>query len=178
MQPWMYHRAQGDQVGPPMIQPQRGARLHMPTKKATTVKAQDTPVVRCLACERVLLEASSTPSARRRPCPDCGSTDRLYELHLASTVTVRSKIGLKARSAGSRKPFLRQVSGDDLFRLTGQWNILKQIIDRRRNYYLKVVTDSKTGKVIRYCEEPLSRHQGRGSARKSSRRRQPRPPAR
>lgn len=127
---------------------------------------QNTPVVKCSACGRTLTEESSIPPPKRLPCPHCGSKARVFEVHLTSTVTPRSKLNLKARSPKSRKPFLEQVSGDDLFRLTGQWNILKRIIDRARDYYLEVITDPKTGKIIRYCEESLSKHADRGSAKK------------
>jgi hypothetical protein len=90
----------------------------------------------------------------------------MFELDLTSTVCVKSKITAKAENLGARKPFYELISGDDLFRLTGQWNRLKQVIDRKRDYYLKIVTDPKSGIVIRYCEEPLSKHQERGSAKK------------
>ena len=94
---------------------------------------------------------------------------RIFEVHLASSITPRSKLGLKARHPSLRKPFFESVSGDDLFRLTGQWNKLKRVIDRARDYYLEVITDRRTGKIIRYCEEPLSQHKGRGSAKKEKR---------
>lgn len=124
------------------------------------------PVVKCAACGQQL-EETAIPKSKRAPCPNCGSTDRAFEMHLSSTLSFHSKIGLKARNPKSRKPFHEQVSGDDLFRLTGQWNKLKRIVDRARNYYLEVITDPKTGSMIRYCEEPLSKHRSRGSAKKT-----------
>ena len=129
--------------------------------------AQELPVVRCNACGRELKEASSTPPTARKPCSSCGSTARIVALEVRCTSKVRSKLGLKARTASSRRPFLESISGDDLFRLTGQWHKLKRVIDRARDYYLEVITDPTTGKIIRYCEEPLSKHQGRGSAKRS-----------
>lgn len=129
--------------------------------------AAERPIVKCGGCGLELKESASTPIARRKPCPNCGSLGRAFELKLTASVSVKSKLGAKARKPGARKPFYELISGDDLFRLTGQWNTLKQVIDRARDYYLKIVTDPKTGTIIRYCEEPLSKHQGRGSARRS-----------
>jgi len=78
---------------------------------------------------------------------------------------VKSKIAAKAKRPGIKKPFYELISGDDLFRLFVQWNTLTQVIDRTRNYYLKIVTDPRSGTVIRHCEEPLDKHQNRGDAK-------------
>jgi hypothetical protein len=85
---------------------------------------------------------------------------------LASSVSFHSKLGLKGRTPKSKKPFHEQITGADLYKLTGQWNALHRIIDRARDYYYELIKDSKTGTVIRFCEEPLSKHFGRGSAEK------------
>lgn len=129
--------------------------------------AETLPIVRCADCCLELKEPASTPPAKRKPCANCGSVSRAFELKLASIISPKSKIAAKAKSPGAQKPFYELISGDDLFRLTGQWNKLKQVIDRARDYYLKVVSDPKTGTIIRYCEEPLSKHQGRGSAKQT-----------
>lgn len=39
------------------------------------------------------------------------------------------------------------------------------IIDKENNLYKKRIIDKKTKKIIYECEEPLSEHQGHGSAR-------------
>ena len=44
--------------------------------------------------------------------------------------------------------------------------LLERVIDRAKNWYRELITDPKTGKVVRYCEEPLSNHRERGSAKK------------
>ena len=53
-----------------------------------------------------------------------------------------------------------------------QWSVSRaKFVDKVRNidrdadtYYERVV-DPETGQVLRYCEEPLSEHFGRGSAK-------------
>ncbi len=70
---------------------------------------------------------------------------------------------MKVKHPGEKKPFIEQVSGDDLFRDTGVWRKLDRVIDRDNAAYKEVITDPKTGKVIKHCEEPLSKHTGHGS---------------
>lgn len=89
-------------------------------------------------------------------------------MNLSGRLSFHSKLGIKARSLKSRKPFQEQVTGADLFRLSGKWNVLKRIIDRTRDYYFELITDPSSGKVLRYCEEPLSKHLRRGSAKKKA----------
>lgn len=42
------------------------------------------------------------------------------------------------------------------------------MIDRENDRYFERVVDPETGKVLRICEEPLSQHQGHGTANKDS----------
>jgi hypothetical protein len=39
------------------------------------------------------------------------------------------------------------------------------VIDRDNNRYFEMVTDYESGEIIHHCEEPLSEHQGHGSAK-------------
>ena len=66
------------------------------------------------------------------------------------------KLGLKASHPGSKKPFIEVTAGDDLRRKTGTWVKKDRIIDRENDRYTETVTDPQTGKVIHYCDEPLS----------------------
>ena len=127
--------------------------------------------LRCADCQGNITEPTSTPIEKRRACSKCGSTRRMVQIKLSGIVPIKSRLSAKGKRPGQRKPFYELISGDDLFRLTGEWNKLVQIIDRSRDYYFKLVTNPKSGNVIRFCEEPLSKHQNRGSA-KSNRGRQ------
>ena len=42
----------------------------------------------------------------------------------------------------------------------------ERIIDRRNDWYMERVIDCETGEIIHDCDEPLSDHQGHGSARR------------
>jgi hypothetical protein len=56
--------------------------------------------------------------------------------------------------------------GDDLHQASGTWSKLYRLIDRRRKppWYSEHIV-SEASDVVRFVEEPLSEHQGRGSAR-------------
>jgi hypothetical protein len=66
---------------------------------------------------------------------------------------------------GKRRIRIERLIGDDLHRESGRWYKKVRVIDRDNNRYLETITDPKTDEVIRHCEEPLSDHQGRGSAK-------------
>jgi len=83
-------------------------------------------------------------------------------------LTIREKIGMKHKRPGHKKPIYESVSGDDLHRATGQWNKLTREIDRENNRYKEVIINPESGEVIRHCEEPLTKHFDRGSAKPKS----------
>lgn len=90
----------------------------------------------------------------------------MHNVEIQGTVTLRSKLGLKHKRPGLKRPIYEEVSGDDLYRKTGLWSRVLQVIDRQNNRYKKVVTNAETGEVLRSVDEPLSDHKDRGSARK------------
>jgi hypothetical protein len=115
---------------------------------------------------RILDEASDIRPGDRTPCPVCGSLARNIQISVQGTITVHSKLGLKGRHQGGGRPFKEQVVGDDLHRKSGKWMRIHRIIDRVKDWYSERVVDPHAGQVIHSCEEPLSKHQGHGSARK------------
>jgi hypothetical protein len=105
--------------------------------------------------------------SERPPCPNCGSTRRKHFKELTAHVELHDKLAGKVRSGGKGKPRLEFVVGADLHRATGRWNQLERVVDRGGDWYREVVKDSETGRVIHATEEPLSRHQGHGSAKRA-----------
>lgn len=124
-------------------------------------------VVKYQACWATLDELASTPIAERSPCPMCGSLSRHIEITIEATVTLHSQIALKARRHGKGRLFLESKVGDDLYHLTGRWNRLERHIDHENDWYDEVITDSATGEILKETHEPLSQHQGHGSAKRS-----------
>lgn len=122
--------------------------------------------VTCGNCRATLDEPSNLVPSLREPCPECGSRSRCFEVLLESELLVRGKLGAKAWRGGERrKPFLETIKGNDLFIKLGKWVKLERIIDRENDRYKEIVTDPETGKIIHQCEEPLSQHEGHGSAK-------------
>lgn len=123
--------------------------------------------VKCGNCGRELDESPSLPVSERTPCPDCGSTSRQFAIAINETLELHSKLGMKGRRPGMKRPFVEQVSGHDLHRQSGRWMVLIRVIDRLNNWYHEIVKDPETGDVLHESSEPLSRHKGHGSAKKT-----------
>jgi hypothetical protein len=89
----------------------------------------------------------------------------MAKVGIAAELELRGDLGLKARTPGEKKPFIEQKTGNSYWRKMGKWMRRVQIIDRRGNRYVKRVDDPKTGEVVRDVDEPLTNHQGFGSAK-------------
>ena len=125
---------------------------------------------RCTDCGSVLtVEVSRDPF---RPCPVCGSTSRQFFAEIMDKLHVEDSHGMEGRRAGlgRRKGwFVRSFT-----RLVAQVSrggalaYHTRLMDRDANRYVETVAMRDTGEVIHHCDEPLSEHQGHGSARKQS----------
>lgn len=132
--------------------------------------ASETPSrVECKDCGAPIDEPSDTAPETRKRCPSCGSITRHTKVEVADTLEFHASLGYKAKSQSKWKPYLEGRSGDDLHRKTGKWMFLEQVIDRAKNWYKELITDPETGEVVRHCEEPLTDHRDRGSAKKRDR---------
>jgi DNA-directed RNA polymerase subunit RPC12/RpoP len=127
------------------------------------------PVI-CATCKQQLDESADLLPQERLPCPSCGSKTRIFSVEVRETITPRSKLGLKHKRPGFKKPIYEEVSGEDLHRKTGLWSRLLRVIDRQNNRYKEAIVNSETGEVLRAVDEPLSDHIGRGSDKKSRQR--------
>lgn len=78
---------------------------------------------------------------------------------------MKSKLGMKARHPGGGKPFIEEVTADDLYRKTNKWMNLSRVYDQEKDLYREITTDPITGEVVRECIEPLSKHTGHGDPR-------------
>ena len=121
--------------------------------------------VLCGKCKLALKEDSHTEPGQRVPCPCCGSTSRIFQVTIRDGIVMRSKLGMKARHPGGKKPFIEEVTGADFHRKTAKWMNLSRVYDREHDLYKEIITDPVTGEVIHECIEPLSEHTGHGSAK-------------
>jgi len=99
-------------------------------------------------------------------CKVCGSKNKLFKVHLSDHIVAHEKMRLKQKRKGYKRPILESESGDDLFRKTNTWTKLIRIINRLKNSYEELITDAKTGKVIKHVKEKLTDHINHGSAKK------------
>jgi len=60
----------------------------------------------------------------------------------------------------------REISGKEWSVTLGRFVSKHQIIDRPGNRYFELVVDDETGEILNSCDEPLSDHEGHGSARR------------
>jgi DNA-directed RNA polymerase subunit RPC12/RpoP len=123
----------------------------------------------CGGCGRQLEEPPSTPAGERIACPDCGSQVRKFGVEITSAVEVRAGVRAKARSGKAGKPggrpWMTLLSEPSWSRRYNKWMERLKVEDRRHDRYTEVVRDPDTGEITHECEEPLSEHQGHGSAR-------------
>ncbi len=122
--------------------------------------------VNCGKCGEELSEPTNVFLENRIPCPKCGSLSRSFFVTINETLHLREKLGMKGKRGGKGKPFIETVSGDDLHRKTGKWNLIARVVDRENNLYSETITDPNTGAIIHQCIEPLSKHHNHGSAKK------------
>ena len=119
----------------------------------------------CNACEASFEDKRNVAPERRRPCPSCGSTARLFFRTVATETKVEPSLGYKGRRAGKGKPFIIGKLGADWSVRLRRFVHLERIVDRANDRYKELVTDLKTNEVIHHCEEPLSQHRNHGSAK-------------
>ena len=121
--------------------------------------------VLCGKCKSPLEEDPHIPPDQRIPCPSCGSTARIFQVSIHDSIVMKSKLGMKAKHPAGGKPFIEQVTGDDLHRKTNKWMNLSRVYDREKDLYKEIITDPITGEVVHECIEPLSKHTGHGDAK-------------
>ena len=127
-------------------------------------------MVRCAGCGFEIVESENLPETKRTPCPQCGSLGRALVRVLTDAVGMDDRHRMKLKGGErttSRKPGREIMQGHDFHRKSSVWNYLYRLIDRMNDWYHKKITDPKTGKTIHECQEPLSNHEGRGSAKHS-----------
>lgn len=97
----------------------------------------------------------------RTPCPDCGSTVRVFTVTIAAeTIQMRTSLGMKAKSHGIRRPWYESSAGASWSTHFMKFMDKVRIIDRRGDKYFEQVKDPDTLQVVHHCSESLSEHTG------------------
>ncbi|UKT64496.1 hypothetical protein [Pedobacter mucosus] len=100
-------------------------------------------------------------------CPNCNSEKKIVHLHFEERIgpMYESISGKKVDlSLPSKKKIVEKFFDGHDQSADGDWVYKKQIISREKDYYFEEVKISQ-GKIIHFCEEPLSEHRNHGSAK-------------
>jgi DNA-directed RNA polymerase subunit RPC12/RpoP len=124
--------------------------------------------IKCGECKCLI--STGDEDTDRLPCPECGSRSLLIVMTIDedSALMMHDSVkGKLTRPALRSKDKLRSdiFAGQDQSRSSGKWYVKERIIDRDKDYYMEKLTDADTGEVIHFCEEKLSEHRDRGSAK-------------
>lgn len=113
-------------------------------------------------CTNCGMALSDGEPADRRPCPKCGS--RARQIGKAINTQERPEVYLKRHAKhrdGGPKVIREVIEGDDYYRKTGKWSVMRRVIDRTKNWYEEIFRDRKTGAIIHQKEHPLSEHKNK-----------------
>ncbi len=121
----------------------------------------------CKNCKTIL--DPSVNDAPKKPCDNCGSTSR--EIHLTIIEEIKVYDSVKGQIRDPKLPSRKKMrveffKGAELRKKDGKMIKKERLIDKRNNLYKEVIIDPETGEILHHCEEPLSEHQNRGSAKK------------
>lgn len=119
---------------------------------------------KCSDCGAAIDTGADNSQPRTR-CNACGSTRRTYKIDITETMNVMDGYSLKGKRPDQKKPYIEDRSLPDYSHSRGKHVHLQRVIDRDNDNYFEKVTDYQTGEIIHHCEEPLSQHQGHGSAK-------------
>lgn len=86
-------------------------------------------------------------------CPNCRSKNLLHKLFVEDELKIRESIKGSIKQKGIKKPRKEFFYGDEKSKANDIW------VEKER------VIDKETRRVLRECEEPLSKHVGYGSAK-------------
>lgn len=120
----------------------------------------------CAECGIPLNTSEDIPE-KRAPCPKCCGTKRTHDLsaHLEGD-SARIGMAFKIKHVGQKKPHIELKTGPSYSHTLGKPVEHDRLIDRANDRYSEKVTNYETGELIHHTDEPLSEHQGHGSAKK------------
>ena len=117
---------------------------------------------KCKKCGAILFELKGSD---RTPCPACAEVARVFDEHIEESLVLHDHMRMKGKHEGKGRPFFDAQVGASFYFKDQEWHHLERIIDHDQDLYIEIITNPKTGEVIRKVEEPLSQHRGHGSSR-------------
>jgi hypothetical protein len=81
-------------------------------------------------------------------------------------ITTREWVKARSKQRGIRRSAGETIHGAEWSVGFQRWVIKTRLFDKIRDWYEERVIDPATGAILHECVEPLSAHQGHGSAKK------------
>jgi len=119
-------------------------------------------------CPQHLDHRSMKKPTKTNPGSEAQSEPEPLEVAAKDEFRIRSSFAMKSKDAtkaGKRRVPGEQFVGDNYHEKSKKWNTKVRIIDRVNDWYYEEVRDGDTGALIHLCDEPLSEHDGHGSAK-------------
>jgi DNA-directed RNA polymerase subunit M/transcription elongation factor TFIIS len=118
-----------------------------------------TQLFECSGCG-ALLERDEDSGALLA-CSECGSTSS------RPIIDIKEEVIFKVKQSGATgDPALKIKIADEFYQEKSEWRQIKMSINKNDDNYEKTVINPKTDEVLYHNSEPLSRHTGRGSAKR------------
>jgi len=128
--------------------------------------------VSCGSCGQPLEEQPADTASAKVPCPLCGSELRNIKVLLRDTISIHARLSQRSKQGRfysiKKKRWLpaKEIfSGDDFFKRTSRWSVVRRVIDRAGDWYSEFIYDRETGEIHEDKSEPLSAHINHGSAK-------------
>ena len=119
--------------------------------------------VECKVCGASLNEASTPNAPGCAPCPECGSSARLFKKDLYGELNFRGGLRGVGFTTSKSKWFAKFRSEPSFHRRLGIWVHRLMVLLKRKDSYIETVTHPETGEVLHHRSEPLSKHTGHGT---------------
>ena len=119
-----------------------------------------------MTCSECGAPASDAALETRQPCPVCRSMART--MGVAVKLEAKTVMYIKTRALhreGGHKVVREEIIGDDFYRATGKWSVMRRLIDRINDRYEETFRDRDTGEILHQKAHRLSEHRGFGSAK-------------
>ena len=107
------------------------------------------------------------PVAEEPGCPMCGCTRLKGRESITIDIGEPRVLRAKLKDGSGKRPIFEYKMKLGVHRKTGDWSTVERSFYRNIDLYVELITNWRTGEVIRYVAEPLSQHVGHGSARRS-----------
>jgi hypothetical protein len=92
--------------------------------------------------------------------------EAIIKITVEDKITIHERIRMRSKEPGFREYAGETICGDEWSSSHQMWVTKTRAIDEKHDRYEERVIDPETGAILHECAEPLSAHQGHGSAKK------------